>query len=111
MIEYNSTDEDLGVHGAFDDHGWSELSVFDPKTIWWIMTHDVRGRRHPDFYLAANDVSKAGDERANPFLCERCIGSLSATAGRRQSAGPPARGLQALGTRRPDGTPVTSGDA
>jgi hypothetical protein len=31
IIEYNSTDEDLGVHGAFDDHGWSELCVFDPS--------------------------------------------------------------------------------
>ncbi len=29
-IEYNATDEDLGVHGAFDDHGWSELCVYDP---------------------------------------------------------------------------------
>ena len=31
IIEYNSTDDDLGVHGAFDDHGWSELCVFDPS--------------------------------------------------------------------------------
>jgi len=31
IIEYNSTDNDLGVHGAFDDHGWSELCVFDPS--------------------------------------------------------------------------------
>jgi hypothetical protein len=31
IIEYNATDEDLGVHGAFDDHGWSELCVFDPS--------------------------------------------------------------------------------
>ncbi len=30
IIEYNSTDEDIGVHGAFDDHGWKELCVFDP---------------------------------------------------------------------------------
>ncbi len=30
IIEYNSTDDDAGVHGAFDDHGWSELCVFDP---------------------------------------------------------------------------------
>ncbi len=30
IIEYNSTDEDLGVHGSFDDSGWSELQVFDP---------------------------------------------------------------------------------
>lgn len=31
IIEYNSTDDDIGVHGAFDDHGWSELCVYDPK--------------------------------------------------------------------------------
>ncbi len=30
IIEYNSTDDDVGVHGAFDDHGWSELCVYDP---------------------------------------------------------------------------------
>ena len=29
-IEHNATDEDTGVHGAFDDHGWSKLCVFDP---------------------------------------------------------------------------------
>lgn len=31
IIEFNSTDDDVGVHGAFDDHGWSELCVFDPN--------------------------------------------------------------------------------
>ena len=30
IIEYNSTDDDIGVHGAFDDHGWKTLCVFDP---------------------------------------------------------------------------------
>jgi hypothetical protein len=30
IIEYNSTDDDIGVHGAFDDHGWKRLCVFDP---------------------------------------------------------------------------------
>ena len=30
IIEFNSTDDDIGVHGAFDDHGWSELCVFAP---------------------------------------------------------------------------------
>ncbi len=30
IIEFNATDDDVGVHGAFDDHGWSELCVFDP---------------------------------------------------------------------------------
>jgi hypothetical protein len=31
IIEYNSTDGDLGVHGAFDDTGWKTLCVFDPS--------------------------------------------------------------------------------
>jgi hypothetical protein len=31
IIEFNSTDDDLGVHGAFDDHGWKTLCVFDPN--------------------------------------------------------------------------------
>lgn len=30
IIEFNSTDDDIGVHGAFDDHGWKALCVFDP---------------------------------------------------------------------------------
>ena len=30
IIEYNATDQDIGVHGAFDDHGWRTLCVFDP---------------------------------------------------------------------------------
>lgn len=30
FVEYNSTDQDIGVHGAFDDHGWKSLCVFDP---------------------------------------------------------------------------------
>jgi hypothetical protein len=30
IIEFNATDDDLGVHGAFDDDGWSELCVLDP---------------------------------------------------------------------------------
>jgi hypothetical protein len=31
IIEYNATDGDLGVHGAFDDQGWRILCVFDPS--------------------------------------------------------------------------------
>ena len=33
IIEYNSTDGDIGVHGGFDDHGWSELCVYDPNGV------------------------------------------------------------------------------
>jgi hypothetical protein len=29
-VEYNATDDDIGVHGAFDDHGYSELCVYGP---------------------------------------------------------------------------------
>jgi hypothetical protein len=29
-VEFNATDEDLGVHGGFDDDGWSELCVYAP---------------------------------------------------------------------------------
>ena len=31
IVEYNATDEDIGVHGAFDDQGWSKLCVYDPN--------------------------------------------------------------------------------
>jgi hypothetical protein len=31
IIEYNATDRDIGVHGAFDSDGWAKLCVFDPK--------------------------------------------------------------------------------
>lgn len=30
IVEYNFTDGDLGVHGAFDGDGWKSLCVFDP---------------------------------------------------------------------------------
>ncbi len=31
IIEFNSVADDIGVHGAFDDHGYSELCVYDPS--------------------------------------------------------------------------------
>jgi hypothetical protein len=31
IIEFNATDDDIGVHGAFDDDGWKRLCVFDPS--------------------------------------------------------------------------------
>ncbi|MBM3182389.1 MAG: hypothetical protein FJZ86_18900 [Chloroflexi bacterium] len=33
IIEYNFTARDIGVHGLFDDHGWSELCVYDPNGV------------------------------------------------------------------------------
>lgn len=32
-IEYHFTAGDMGVHGLFDDHGWSELCVYDPNDV------------------------------------------------------------------------------
>ena len=29
-IEHNATDADTGIHGFFDDHGWSELCIYAP---------------------------------------------------------------------------------
>jgi hypothetical protein len=34
IIEYNATDQDIGVHGAFDDHGWRVLCVSTPTAAW-----------------------------------------------------------------------------
>jgi hypothetical protein len=31
FVEYNATDDDLGVQGAFDGEGYAELCVFDPN--------------------------------------------------------------------------------
>jgi hypothetical protein len=31
IIEFNATDNDIGVHGAFDDQGWSKLCVYSPS--------------------------------------------------------------------------------
>jgi hypothetical protein len=31
FIEDNTGDQDIGVHGYFDDHGWTELCVFNPS--------------------------------------------------------------------------------
>jgi hypothetical protein len=30
FVEYNATDDDIGVHGGFDSAGWSRLCVYDP---------------------------------------------------------------------------------
>jgi hypothetical protein len=31
IIEFNKTDNDIGVHGGFDDAGWSKLCVYTPS--------------------------------------------------------------------------------
>lgn len=33
FIEDNTGDRDIGVHGLFDDHGWTELCVFNPAGV------------------------------------------------------------------------------
>lgn len=33
IIEYHYTAGDMGVHGLFDDHGWSELCIYDPNGV------------------------------------------------------------------------------
>jgi hypothetical protein len=45
IIEYNATDDDIGVHGAFDDHGWKSLCVFDP-TGRLVLEVGPRGQLH-----------------------------------------------------------------
>lgn len=51
IIEYNATDEDIGVHGGFDDHGWKRLCVFDPNGRL-VLDVGPRGQLH--------DLSMAG---------------------------------------------------
>jgi hypothetical protein len=71
IIEYNSTDGDLGVHGAFDDHGWSELCVFDPNG----RPIAVVDPRHQ-----LNDLTMAGIffESREPPLAEFSMADLAA---------------------------------
>jgi hypothetical protein len=71
IIEYNATDEDLGVHGAFDDHGWSELCVFDPSGRPIVV---VDPRRQ------LNDLTMAGIffESREPPLSEFAMADLAA---------------------------------
>ncbi len=71
IIEYNSTDGDLGVHGAFDDDGWSELCVFDPSGRPIVV---VDPRRQ------LNDLTMAGIffESREPPLSEFSMADLAA---------------------------------
>lgn len=50
-VEYNASDEDLGVHGAFEDDGWSKLCVYDPNGAL-VMTVGPQGQ--------LNDLTMAG---------------------------------------------------
>jgi hypothetical protein len=45
IIEFNATDGDLGVHGLFDDAGWSKLCVIDPsgRQILGVAPHQQLG--------------------------------------------------------------------
>jgi hypothetical protein len=72
IIEYNSTDQDLGVHGAFDDDGWSSLCVFDPRGRP-IAVFDPRGQ--------LNDLTMAGVffESREPPVSEFSMDALAST--------------------------------
>jgi hypothetical protein len=45
FIEDNAGDGDIGVHGYFDDHGWTEMCVFDPdgKLVLHVMPEGRMG--------------------------------------------------------------------
>jgi hypothetical protein len=72
IIEFNSTDQDLGVHGAFDDDGWSSLCVFDPRGRP-IAVFDPRGQ--------LNDLTMASVsfESREPPLSEFSMDALAST--------------------------------
>lgn len=50
FIEDNGGDGDIGVHGYFDDHGWTELCVFDPSGE--LILHVQPGGRLGDLGIA-----------------------------------------------------------
>ncbi len=50
FIEDNAGDGDIGVHGYFDDHGWTELCVFDPSGA--LILHVLPNGRMGDLGIA-----------------------------------------------------------
>jgi hypothetical protein len=40
-FEYNATDDDTGIHGMFDDAGWSELCVYAPDGTQVLVTRPL----------------------------------------------------------------------
>ncbi|MBC8172218.1 MAG: hypothetical protein H7X77_11115 [Anaerolineae bacterium] len=70
-IEYNAAADDLGVHGAFDDHGWSELCVYDPNGTLVL---------HVSPQSQLKDLTMAGIffESREPILAEFTFDNLAA---------------------------------
>ncbi len=90
IIEFNATDGDLGVHGAFDDDGWSALCVLDPNGRP-IAAFDPQGK--------LDDLTMAGVffESREPPLSEFTMEDLAAAF---------PEGEYTVRARSHDGTPL-----
>ena len=71
FIEDNTGDEDIGVHGYFDDHGWTELCVFNPAGE---MVLHVK----PDAQMAQLGMSEFFFESQEPQYAEWNFADLKA---------------------------------
>lgn len=72
FIEYNAAADDLGVHGAFDDHGWSELCVYDPNGALVLAVE-------PQSQLGGLGLAGIFFESREPILEEFAFADLAAT--------------------------------
>jgi hypothetical protein len=72
FIEDNTGDEDIGVHGYFDDHGWTELCVFNPAGE---MILHVR----PDAQMSKLGMSEFFFESQEPDYAQWNFGDLKAS--------------------------------
>jgi hypothetical protein len=59
FIEDNTGDGDIGVHGYFDDHGWTELCLFNPAG-------EMMLRMKPDAQMGALGMSEVFFESQEP---------------------------------------------
>ncbi len=71
FIEDNTGDEDIGVHGYFDDHGWTELCVFNPAG-------DVVLQVKPDAQMGDLGLSEFFFESQEPEYAEWNFSDLKA---------------------------------
>ncbi len=91
FIEYMASDGDLGVHGYFDDHGWSELCVYDPTGTLVLAVK-------PQSQLRDLTMAGVGFESREPVLAELPFDDLKARF--------PAGDYTVIGTNH-DGTGLT----